>query len=372
MRDRPPSAGGSLDVASERDEGFRRHDETWPRDPRFHFSLRLPDGWRPLGRPGVAPTGRNPVAPMGRYAPVDEPGAEVLVTGRLLAREVAPADVLQIELEGLGEQILDLRPVDSPDGGSIDVLSRRRGESGDLVLRRSAVKQANRMLILQAAATAESYDRWAERFVVVAAGLRFLQPGRWHCAEALSTLSRKRPSDFLLFYPESWRLEGPVAASPGLLSACLVNKARDRVAGRMDLAVASRAALAGPHALSDAYTASLRAAGFEGPPIRLEPSPAPAAFQLAWEGVGEAASADFRAEVRVRVGERPEAFFCFALLGPTRESAPDVWAVNRRAQELAFGLVATPDVPVQGWIAEAIGKPAPDRREASTDPAPSG
>jgi hypothetical protein len=41
-------------------------------------------------------------------------------------------------------------------------------------------------------------------------------------------------------------------------------------------------------------------------------------------------------------------------MGPTRQSAPDVWAVNRRALELAFSLVATPDVPMQGWIAEAI------------------
>lgn len=354
MKDRHSSAAGSLDDASADEGGFSRHDETGPRDPRFRFSLRLPARWRPLGRSGESPTGRNPIACLARYAPVDEPGAEVVVTARLLAREVAPADVLQIELERSGEQILDLRPLDSPDGRSIDVLSRRRTGSGDLVLRRSAVKQANRMLILKAAATAESYDRWAERLAVIAAGLRFLQPGRWHCAEALGTLSRRRPSDFLLFYPESWRLEEPVAVSPGLLSACLVNKARDRTAGRMDLAVASRAALPGPHALADGYFASLCAAGFEGPGIRLTPSPAPAAFHLAWEGIGEAATADFRAEVRVRVGERPEAFFCFALLGPTRESAPDVWAVNRRALELAFDLVATPDVPMQGWIAEAI------------------
>ena len=356
MSESPPVPAGRVDATTAGERGFRRYEETGPRDRRFHFLLPLPARWRRVGRGGEAPTKSDPVALLARYVPVDEPGAEVAVTGRLLAREVAPADVLQIELEQLGEQILDLRPVESPDGGSIDVLSRRRGGSGDLVLRRSAVKQANRMLILRAAATAESYDRWAERLVVVAAGLRFLQQGRWHCAEALSTLSRKRPSDFLLFYPESWRLEGPVAASPGLLSACLVNKAGDRVAGRMDLAVASRAALPGPHALCEGYFASLRAAGFGGPPIRLEPSPAPAAFRVAWEGVGEAASAEFRGEVRVRVGERPEAFFCLALLGPTRSSAPDVWAVNRRALDLAFGLVATPDVPVQGWIAEAIGR----------------
>lgn len=286
--------------------------------------------------------------------PVDEPGAEVAVTGRLLAREVSPADVLRIELERRGEEVLGVRPLDSPDGGTIDVLSRRRAGSGDLVLRQTAVKQGSRMLILHAAATAGTYDRWAERLAVVTAGLRFLAPGTWRCAEALSTFSRKRHSDFLLFYPESWRLEEPASARPGILSACLVSRARDCVAGRMDLAVVSHAALPGPHALADGYFAALRAAGFEGPPVRLTTSTAPAAYQRAWEGVGEAARGECRAEVRVRIGERAEAWFGFALLGPTRAIAPDVWAVNRRALEIAFGLLATPDVPMQGWIAEAI------------------
>ena len=80
MKDRHPSAAGSLDDASADEGGFSRHDETGPRDPRFRFSLQLPARWRPLGRCGEAPTGRNPIACLARYAPVDEPGAEVVVT----------------------------------------------------------------------------------------------------------------------------------------------------------------------------------------------------------------------------------------------------------------------------------------------------
>jgi hypothetical protein len=224
------------------------------------------------------------------------------------------------------------------------------------------VKQGNRMLILQAAATAGTYGRWAERLAVVTAGLRFATPGTWHCAEALSTFSRKRPSDFLLFYPESWRLEEPASASPGLLSACLLNPSRDRVAGRLDLAVVSRGARPDLRSVVDGWLARLTAAGFEGPPIPFAPIPPPAAFNVAWEGVGERTSGDARVELRLRAGQRPEAWFCFSLMGPTRESAPDVWAVNRRALELAFDLVATPDVPMQGWIAEAVERSRARRR----------
>jgi hypothetical protein len=334
--------------------GFRSHDETGPTDRRYHFSLPLPEKWDRLGEAGEAPSREKPLTFLARYLPTDEPGAEIVVTGRRLARDVAPADLLQPDLESSGEEILHHREVDSLDGRSIDILTRRKTEKGVLVLRRSAVKQGSRMLILHAAATEETYARWADRLAVVAAGLRFLEPGTWHCAEALGTLARKSPSDFLLFYPESWQLEEPVAAGPDILSARLVNRSQEQVVGKVDLAVVSRAAHPSLRAVVESFHARLRAAGFEGPPARLERLPPPAAYERAWEGVGEAASEKARVELRLRVGQRPEAWFCFALMGPTRQSAPDVWAVNRRALELAFSLVATPDVPMQGWIAEAI------------------
>ena len=210
------------------------------------------------------------------------------------------------------------------------------------------------MLVLHAAATEETYDRWAERLAVAAAGLRFLEPGTWHCAEGLGTLARTSPSDFLLFYPDSWQVEGPNAAGTDVFSASLVNRPQGLVVGRVDLAVVSRAARPDLRAVVDAYLGRLTAAGFEGPPVSPAPFPPPAAFQVAWEGVGERTSGDARVELRLRAGQRPEAWFCFSMMGPTRTSAPDVWAVNRRALELAFDLVATPDVPMQGWIAEAI------------------
>ena len=334
--------------------GFRSHDETGPADRRYHFSLPLPEGWDRLGNPGTAPTRENPLTFLARYRPPDDAGAEIVVSGRLLERDVAPADLLLPDLERSGEGILHRREVDSQDGRSIDVLTRRRTERGVLVLRRFAVKRGGRMLVLHAAATEETYDRWAERLAIAAAGLRFLEPGRWHCAEALGTLARKSPSDFLLFYPDSWQVEGPDAAGADVFSASLVNRLQGQVVGRVDLAVVSRAAQPDLRAVVDAYLGRLTAAGFEGPPVPFSPIPAPAAFRVAWEGAGERTSGDTRAEVRLRIGQRPEAWFCFALMGPTRRSAPDVWAVNRRALELAFDLVATADVPMQGWIAEAI------------------
>ncbi|MCL4807017.1 MAG: hypothetical protein KJ062_04375 [Thermoanaerobaculia bacterium] len=343
----------SLDEPRSGQPGFRWHDETGPAGRRYHFGLPLPEKWDRLGEAGKAPSREEPLTFLARYRPTEGPEAEIVVTGRLLERDVAPADLLLPDLERSGEEILHRREIDSPDGRSIDVLTRRRTERGRLVLRRSTEKRGSRMLVLHAAATEETYDQWADRLSVVAAGLRFLEPGTWHCAEALGTLARKSPSDFLLFYPDSWQVDGP-DAGPDVFSASLVSRLQDRVAGRIDLAVVSRAARPDLRPVVDGFLAGLTAAGFEGPPIPFAPIRPPAAFNVAWEGVGERTSGNARVELRLRIGQRPDAWFCFALAGPTRQSAPDVWAVNRRALELAFDLVATPDVPVQGWIARAI------------------
>lgn len=159
------------------------------------------------------------------------------------------------------------------------------------------------------AATEETYDRRADRLAIAAAGLRFLEPGTWHCAEALGTLVRRSPSVFLVFHPDSWRVGRPHAAGADVYSASLVNRLQDRVVGRSDLAVVSRGARPDLRAVVDDCLARLTAAGFEGPPIPFAPIPPPAAFDVAWEGVGERTSGDARVELRLRAGQRPEAWF---------------------------------------------------------------
>ena len=107
MSARPPFPVISLDDATEGERGFRRHEETEPRDRRFHFQLPLPARWRRLGRGGEAPTKSDPVALLARYAPADEPGAEVAVTGRL-ARRRREAVQVSFEFLGLATQRLGL------------------------------------------------------------------------------------------------------------------------------------------------------------------------------------------------------------------------------------------------------------------------
>lgn len=344
------------DAAGAAGPGFFLHEESGLGDRRFRYALPLPEGWTRRGEPGRAPSGASPHELLACYAPPGEPEAEIVVAGRLLRREVAPADLLLCEVERSGEELLRHREVESEDGRTIDALTRRRTEKGDLVLRRNAVKRGRRMLVLTAAAREERWGRWAAPLAVAAAGLRFLEPGPFRCAEALGTLSRAEPDDFLLFHPASFALEEPVVARPGVVSARLVSRVEGRAAGRLDLAVVARAARPGPRELVDDYLGKLAAAGTETGPAALRPLHPPPAFRRAWEGVGEASSKGSRLELRFAIGERPAAWYCFALAGPERAAAPEAWAVNRRALEIAFGLVATPDVPMRGWIAEAVGK----------------
>lgn len=356
MKTAHPFPVAQLESALAPGPGSFLHEEAGLGERRFRFALPLPEGWARRGEAGRVPSRTNAHEILACFGPPGEPEAEIVVTGRLLRREVAPADLLLSEVERSGEEILGHRELDSEDGRTIDVLTRRRTEKGVLVLRRSAVKRGARMLVFAAAAKEDRWGRWATPLSVSAAGLRFLDPGSFRCAEALGTLSRREPDDFLLFHPASFALEGPVAARPGVVSARLVNKVEGRPVGRLDVAVVARDARPGPRELVDDYVGALAAGGVEIPAIPLRPATAPAAFLRAWEGVVEATSGEARLELRFAIGERPAAWYGFALTGPTRSAAPDPWAVNRRALEVAFGLVATPDVPMQGWISEAIGK----------------
>jgi hypothetical protein len=84
------------------------------------------------------------------------------------------------------------------------------------------------------------------------------------------------------------------------------------------------------------------------------------AFEAAWVATQEVKANDRSLELRAYLGRRPDAWFLFHLLGPTRKAAADVWAVNKRALEIMVEFLKTPDNPPQSdrpWLTKSSEEP---------------
>ena len=348
--DAAPSARGGSPLPP----GFGLFRETGVDDPAFRFALPLGMDWTCVGEPGRAPTQPGTASPLAIYSSGGEPRVEVTVSGWLLKRDVAPARFLEIVVEGAAEEILEKRESDAPGGNVLDVLSRQQVEGGRLAIRRTAIKDGARLLVLRVMAREADYAGVVGNVSAIVEGFRFLEPKGWHCAESLSTFSLGQPSDFLLFYPESWRMDGSLVARPQVLTARFRNDLGADAVGVIDLAVVSREAEPQLERFAGEVFHRLERGGLRCATLPLAPAAPFGPFDAAWEATTEATVDGRPLELRLVVGRRPDAWFGFALQGPVRKAAADVWAVNRRALEIVSGLMATPDHPKARWIADAI------------------
>jgi hypothetical protein len=334
--------------------GFDLWRETRLADPGYRFVLPLPSGWAPAGEPGRPPGKPGAAAPLAGFASPREPRTEATVSGWHLKRDVAPARFLEVVIGLCGEEILERNESDDPGGRVLDVLCRKPVEGGSLAIRRKAIKDGHRLLILRTLSREADYPGVAARLSTMLNGFRFLEPSGWHCAETLSTLSRRLPGDFLLFFPRSWRIEGSVVARPQLFSVRFRNDLDSETVGVIDLAVVSRDAEPELERVAEEAHRRLVRGGLRCTTLPLGPIPPFGPFKAAWGASTEATVDDRPMELYQLIGQRPDAWFVFTLQGPTRKTAADVWVVNRRALEIVSGFLATPDHPCERWISRAF------------------
>jgi hypothetical protein len=303
-------------------------------DPAFHFAVALPGNWRPVDLPAEPPTPDRPFVCLALFRSLLIPRAEIEVSAALLPRDVAPADWLDIYLENRSESVLRRREKDAAGGPVADILSRRRTGQGPILSRWMAIKDGAHLFVLQARVQEGGYAQVAAAFFRAVAGFTLLHPGDWPLAEPLKTYSRDQPGDFLLCYLASWELE-QAALNGNLLIAHLTNPGGQGTAGKLTFTAVARAEESSAQSLADTYVESLMQAGLRADRLLLRPGPAVAAFEATWEAMGEANAGDVGMEVRVTVGQASDAWYLFGLLGPSRRTCADVWAVNKQALGMA-------------------------------------
>ncbi|MCY1061619.1 hypothetical protein [Nannocystis sp. SCPEA4] len=327
---------------AELEQHFWRCDDTRCPDASYRFSIVLPRSWAPLDTPVAPPAAGGGLVSLGVYRPGTLVTAEVEVHACLLAREVAPADWLELYLERLGAEVVARRDVDTEGGKVADILTRSASADGPLVTRWLAMKNYDRLFLLEGRALEPNYPSAAEAIFTALTNVNLLHPIDWPLVERLRSFSRRHPGDFLVLYPESWQLVEDPANSERALQVSLLQRAGDVVVGKLVFATVARDALSDPQALADRFAADLRAGDMEVGPLRLVPDAPRPGFAATWQALAPVGLGGIAGESRVWIGERPDAWFFAGVLGPARAADPEAWAVNTRAHAILLQYLKVP------------------------------
>jgi hypothetical protein len=323
-------------------ERYWRWSQTRCRESSCHVSILLPNRWRPVDVPCEPPTPEHPMTGLSLARSLDEPRGEIEVGAVLLEREVAPADWLTNFLEAGGHAIVHSRRTESRGGDVADILTRTETPEGPVLSRWLAIKDHDRLFVLQARCLEGDYPPLADDFLIAVSGFDLLHPGDWPLAERLRSFTRREPGDFCLFYPESWQLAEDDGSNENARVFHINHAVEEAIVGKTTVAVVARDAEADPQKLADNYLGELERGGISVSRVPLAASGPVGGFEATWQSHMEAARGENAIEVRITVGQRPDAWFLLALFGPARPTAPDVWAVNRRAYEILLDWFRTP------------------------------
>lgn len=308
-------------------------------DEAYHFAVWLPREWQLVDDIPVQPPSREAPSLLASFRPTAGPEATLTITAVPLAREMAPADWLDLFLEAAGEVVVARRTIDMPGGAVADVLTRCASEREAVISRWLVLKDYNRLFLLHAHCKEEQYRSHALGFFMMLTSFRLLHPVGWPYAEDLRSFSRRLPGDFCLFYPASWTIQRDPATGEQALEVHILNQGGEAVQGDMSVIVLPRAAESHPQRLVDLFVDHVRQKGERLSPVLLAPAEPVGGFLETWQG--QACAAETGMELRVTVGRRPEAWFLVALLGPARAAQGAVWAVNKRAYDLLLDLFHT-------------------------------
>lgn len=319
---------------------YVRHTATRCPNPDFHFSLVLPREWQPVDVP-AAPPQPEAASELALFRPPGVGGVEIAVTGVLLDREVAPADWLDLLLEGTGHEVLRERRGPTPGGDVLDALSKWTADGATYLGRSFTLKDRDRLFLLEARTSEGDYGRYANDFLMAIAGFQLLNPSDWPLAERLRSFSRREPSDVLLLYPESWTCSEDPTGGADAMNVSFNNVVGDRSAGQVNVLAVELSLELSPQGVVDRYLEEVRSSGVPAGEVVLVPAQPVDGFVEAWEGETRAFVDGGEVEVRAFVGSRPDAWFLFAMLSPSRTTRADVWAINKRAFEVILQNVRT-------------------------------
>lgn len=263
--------------------------------------------------------------------------ATIDVSAALLTREVHPANWLNVLLSRRGHHVLSRRIFETPVGLLPDTLTQSEYRGAARMHRTTALKDADRVFVIQASALEPEYTQLASEFLVALASFRLRRPERRPFAEPMLPFEW-RLGPFRFARPASWqpRISPPQRGHQHIL---LAQTQAGQPAGQIGVHFAHR------DAGSRAWLVERALSPFAERGIVLETGPIRRVRPgiRVWETDVEQTAGETTAAIRCVLLENLSHRACICLLGPARCVHEATWSVNRRAFELVrdsfqFGL----------------------------------
>lgn len=315
-------------------------DETRP-DPAIHYKLIIPLAWRQLPIPPVQILAQTPFGQIGMFGSTTVTGFTASIRVAYIANEITPSDWLSVYAAQLGERVVQQRHTKQPGGSVPDVLTLSADEktvSRWVVIKNGLNAGGAYLHALQVSIPVDYYTAEAANQVfAMIANFDYLHPGEWPYAERLRTLSRRRPLDFVLAYPESWQLMENPTGTNGYYQAQITRQMNGQEVSRINVAAVNQQTEPDMKRIPDLFLTAYKEQGILFEPFRFATHPLPFAGR-AWMvqtsqliGVPGEVSAS---TLTMLIAERSPVWLYMEEHTQSRQQSPEAWAIGKRAFEI--------------------------------------
>jgi hypothetical protein len=285
--------------------------------------------------------------------------ADLEVWGVHLAREIDPADWLDVWLEEQGMTVVSRKPQKTAGGVAGDAVATWDTEANPFAGRFFAMKWGARLFIVGLRAPREHYARFAEEHFLAMASLSPVDTSGGLLAEKVNEFGDPQPVPWKVLVPASWMVQ-PDSMAPTLSSfRCtafpLADTDRELLFGKLSFGLAARSLFKTARAAANAFLDAVKENHTTIEQEEFVEEPAPEPFDKAWALVSAAACSrppleNFPCEVRCRVFRHDQVWFVAGVFGPSRDAGAIAWMQNKRTLDV---LTSTLEVKLNG--AKAAG-----------------
>lgn len=260
--------------------------------------------------------------------------ANITVWSMLLKQEISPADWLGHWLKSQNYQVQDSRTLPYEYGRIGDFLVKKKIKGKNKSIRLITIKDGNRLFLLMAEATVETYKRYEEPFLLAIQSFQLINPKKELYAELFKGEQINKPYKVTLRYPSSWEHRTEPTETNAVRSFSLVNKEADVVLGHINIVILSDSLKLKADDVLHSWVGKMKA-------NKTQPEKATSTIKTeqlkdkkvsTWQSKATRDGASL--VLSSTIIEHKKGILMISLVSPSQTRNPIAWAVNQRIYEI--------------------------------------
>lgn len=325
---------------AELDSRFYKARITGKKNDRLQCIISIPEPCYHSDAPPGTVKQRGPFIALSHFERTGCPELQFTISYCELSREVGAAEWTQIEIERSGGRLIQQRDVYGPGGWVSDILSQTVIDDRRFVSRHMMVKDGSRLFWVEGIAPIRDYLDVAKDIFVSLQSFRLLQSERLNTAEPLEQFSLDVPFKTYFEHPSSWEVQQEGAIQNGCSLSLktsdeeLVHSIENWPAGEIGVTICRRGSDRTAAQIARGYAQGLQNRGIRiggAPVLPIQP---PLQFESAGLFLPSATYENTALDAPLIIFINSEVEISLSMVGPSRETSPEWWAINKRAFEI--------------------------------------